>query len=227
MSNQESPASALESLLTRRHSCRSFKPDPVPRERIEEVLRIAQKTASWNNVQPWQVHIFSGSALERFRDVMLSAATQAGNTSDFPWPTEYRGIYLNRRRECGFGLYAAVGIQKGDREASGKQAMENFRFFGAPHVAIITSDAALNVYGAVDCGAYVANFLLAAESLGISSIAQGALASKSAVIRQHLGLSEERRILCGISFGYEDDAHPANAYRTTRAPVDEVVRWVD
>ena len=31
------------------------------------------------------------------------------------------------------------------------------------------------------------------------------------------GTEAERRIVCGISFGYQDPAHPANAFRTTRA----------
>jgi hypothetical protein len=55
---------------------------------------------------------------------------------------------------------------RGDREAYAKQGLENYRLFGAPHVAIVTSDEALGTYGAVDCGAYVNNFLLAAQSLG-------------------------------------------------------------
>jgi hypothetical protein len=33
--------------------------------------------------------------------------------------------------------------------------------------------------------------------------------------------------VCGISFGYEDPAHPANRFRTTRATLDEACRWVD
>jgi hypothetical protein len=35
------------------------------------------------------------------------------------------------------------------------------------------------------------------------------------------------RIVCGISFGYADPAHPINGYRTPRAQIDEAVRFVD
>ena len=42
---------------------------------------------------------------------------------------------------------------------------------------IITTDEALGVYGVLDCGAWVNNFMLAARSLGIASIAQAALGS--------------------------------------------------
>jgi nitroreductase len=131
-----------------------------------------------------------------------------------------------RRRACGFQLYEAVGIARGDREASAKQGMENYRLFGAPHVAIVTSDEALGAYGAVDCGAYVNNFLLAAQSLGVASIPQAALAAYSQFIREYFGLGSDRVVVCGISFGFEDHAHKANGFRTSRASLDEVVTWV-
>jgi nitroreductase len=34
-------------------------------------------------------------------------------------------------------------------------------------------------------------------------------------------------VLVGISFGYPDLEHPANGYRTARAPLSEVVTWAD
>lgn len=221
-----SPSGSLSQLLAERHSCRAFRSQQVPRAVIERILALAQRTASWTNAQPWQVHIVSDAATDRFRDVMLAAAQEAPAESDFPWPSAYEGVYQERRRECGFSLYASVGIAKGDRVASARQAQENFRFFGAPHVAIITTDAALGVYGAVDCGAYVSNFLLAATAEGVATIAQAALASRSRAIRKYLQLPASRRVVCGISFGYRDDDHPANRFRTTRAPLSEVVNWV-
>ena len=42
---------------------------------------------------------------------------------------------------------------------------------------------------------------------------------------RHLLHLQERRIVCAISFGYEDAEHPANAFRTSRAEPDEVVTW--
>jgi nitroreductase len=135
-------------------------------------------------------------------------------------------MYLERRRECGWSLYRSVGISQGDREGSARQALENFRLFGAPHVAIVTTDEALGVYGAVDCGAYVSNFMLAARSLGVACVTQASLASWPDRIRSELSIPDDRRIVCGISFGYPDLEHPANQFRTTRAPIDDVVTWV-
>jgi nitroreductase len=217
----------LEGLLAARYSCRAFKPDPVPRAVIERIAIAAQRTASWCNSQPWHATIMSGAETERFRKAMYeSAASGAESAPDFPWPREYLGVYLARRRESGFQLYDAVGIAKGDKAAAAKQALENFNFFGAPHVAIITTTEPLGVYGAVDCGAYVGNFMLAAQALGIGSIAQAALARRSDVVREYLKLADDQRVVCGISFGYPKHDHIINSYRTSRAPLSEAVTFI-
>lgn len=46
-------------------------------------------------------------------------------------------------------------------------------------------------------------------------------------LRQFFGLAPERHIVCGLSFGYADNAHPANGFRTSRAPLEDAVTWID
>ena len=217
----------LTSLLGRRYSCRGFDPTPVSRETIGQILRAAQQTASWCNAQPWTLFLASGPRLERLRAALYAQASSTTAQPDFQWPAAYRGVYQERRRECGWGLYESMGIAKGDRQASALQAAENFRMFGAPNLAIVTSDAALGTYGAIDCGAYVANFMLAATSLGVASIAQASLAARPRLLREHLEIPDDRLIVCGISFGFADEAHPANRFRTSRADPAECVVWRD
>src|ERR1700682_3040662 len=189
----------LEELLNERYSVRAFLPQPVPRETIDHVLRVAQRTASWCNSQPWQVLIASGEAKERFRKTIYAeAASGPGHDHDFTPPREYLGVYLERRRESGFQLYNTLGIARGDKAAYAKQALENYNFFGAPHVAIIHTDEPLGVYGAIDCGSYVANFMLPAQALGLATIPQAALAQHSKLIRRHFKLADDRRVVCGI-----------------------------
>lgn len=224
---REGDTAVLERLLAARHSCRAFRPEPVPRPTIERIVTAAQRTPSWCNAQPWHLIVTSGEATDRFRRGLLEHSAAARPEPDYPFPREYRGAYLQRRRECGFQLYDSVGIVRGDRVASGEQARENFRLFGAPHTAIVTTDEALGVYGVVDCGAFVSTFMLAAASLGVASIAQASLASHAGFVRAHFGIPPDRRIVCGISFGYEDHGHPANGFRTRRAPLGEVVDWRD
>jgi nitroreductase len=218
----------LDELLNERYSVRAFLPGEVPREIIEHVLATAQRTASWCNSQPWQVVIASGDAKERFRKAIYAEASSgAAESSDYPFPREYLGVYLDRRRESGFQLYNTLGIPRGDKAAYAKQALENYNFFGAPHVAIVHTTEPLGVYGAVDCGAYVGNFILAAQALGLGTIPQAALARHSGLIHRHFNLGDDRRVVCGISFGYADHGHTVNSYRTSRAALRDVVTFVD
>lgn len=216
---------ALARLLADRWSCRGYLPDPVERPVIEQLLSLAQRTPSWCNTQPWHVHLLSGVAARELSTAMLAGFDRAG--SDFPFPTSYTGASRERRRESGWQLYDAVGVERGDREGSFVQGLRNFELFGAPHVAIITTEEELGVYGAVDCGLYVQTFLLAAQSLGLGACAQAALAGQSPLLHEHLDLPEHRRVVCGISFGHPDPDHATATYRTSRASLDEAVTFVD
>ncbi|WGL54096.1 nitroreductase family protein [Nocardioides sp. BP30] len=213
-------------LAARRHSCRAFTGRVVPRVEIERMLTLAQHAASWCNTQPWQVAVTSGPTTTALADRLTAAALAGERRSDLPRPAAYTGIYRDRRREAGHGLYAGLGIDRADGEARTRQALENFRFFGAPHTAIVTTDRDLGTYGAVDCGAYVAALLLAAESLGLGAIAQAAIATVSDAVREFLELPESRLVVCAVSFGYADEEHPANRFRVGRAALDQVVTWV-
>ena len=225
--NEEERAGVLAQLLEERHSCRGFRPEPVPRATIERILSLAQRTASWCNAQPWQLHVLSHEATQRVREALVAHARAHPPRPDFDFPAEYLGVYQERRRACGLQLYQATGVQRGDQAASERQWLENYRLFGAPHVAIVTSPAPLGTYAAVDCGGYVQNFMLAAWSLGVASIAQAAQAAAAGFWRERLDLPEDRKVVCGIAFGFEDAAHPANAFRTARAEVAQAVQWVE
>jgi len=224
----------LSQLLAERYSCRSYRPDPVPRAVIEQMLSVAQMSASWCNSQPWQVIVTTGKGTERFREALFEraahdAAAPGGPvmTPDFPFPLAYRGVYKERQREVGWQLYQSVGVAHGDRVASGKQALENFRLFGSPHALIVTSERDLGTYGAIDCGLYIGNVLLAAQCLGLGMIPQAALAAYAPLMHEHFAIPDNRAIVLGASFGYAQSAHPANCFRSRRASLKDVVQWVD
>jgi nitroreductase len=214
----------VERLLADRRSCRGFLDQQVPREVIEQVLDAAQRTASWCNTQPWHVIVTSGDETGKLASAML---TEGIGAPDFDFPAAYRGVYDQRRKEVGWQLYEAVGVERGDREASGQQMLRNFEFFGAPHAAILTTEADLGVYGAIDCGLYVNSFLLAAESLGLATCAQAAIAMHAPLLRDWFGLPDNRLVICGIAFGYADPDHPSASFTSNRAPLKDSVTYVD
>lgn len=218
-------AAALEQILDERYSCRGFLPDRVSDATLEQIFTMSQRTASWCNSQAWQVELVSGSQRDEFAAFLGEWVGNHDMGSDFPAPDRYDGVYGDRRRASGYGLYNALGIAREDRDARATQMLKNYDFFGAPHVAIITSDAGLGVYGAIDCGAYVSTLLTSATSVGVATCAQAALALYSDGIREFLDLPEDRLVVCGVAIGYADPDHPANSFRTEREPISGIVNY--
>jgi len=215
----------LTSVLQSRWSCRAFLPTAVPAGDIVRIVSSARHVPSWCNAQPWQLEITSGDATDRLRAALQTEATVSAPAPDLPWPTGYSGVYRDRRRACGYQLYDAVGIEKTDREGSARQMMKNFAFFGAPHVAILHSPSELGPYGAMDSGGFVSTFTLIAQSLGIASIPQAAVAAYGPFLHGYLNIPKDRLILCAIAFGYADTTHPANGFRTARAEASDIIAW--
>ncbi|WP_404434319.1 nitroreductase [Microbacterium lacus] len=220
-------ADAVNRIVAGRRSKRAFRPGPVPHAILQQIFDIARASPSWCNSQPWHAYVTQGDETDRFRSALLAdALAHAGEVeSDIPMPTEYRGHHLERRRESGWQLYDAVGVARGDREASARQSAKNFELFGAPHVAIVTVDVALGPYAILDVGIFVGHLLLAAASLGVGTIPQAAVATRSPLVRSFFGIPETESVLVAVSLGWPDDDHPANGYRTSRAESESVVRW--
>lgn len=211
-------------VATNRHSCRAFLPEPLSPPQIQELFELAQRAPSDCNTQAWTTYLAQGALLERLRRALVKRVKAAAPQSyDLDPITSYEGVLLERRRACGWGLYEAVGITKGDRDASRAQALKNFELFGAPHMAVITVDAALGERGSVDAGIYLGYLLLAAEALGIGAVPQAAITHHAALLHEILDIPEHHRIVNVVAFGRKDAMHPANLFRTSRASLEEAV----
>ena len=70
----------------------------------------------------------------------------------FP-PERYDGVYGDRRRASGYGLYTALGIERSDQEARLRQMLENYRFFGAPEAPFDWYYTFLSHWGSVSANA--------------------------------------------------------------------------
>jgi nitroreductase len=217
-------------LMATRWSCRAFRPDDVPEDVLTGVFRVAQRTASWCNTQPWQVHLLGGEATQWFAkeltEHVIANPAPEEQSPDYPLPGRDQGEYLERRRAAGYALYASLGIDKSDVAGRAAAMLDNYSFFGAPHVAVITSDRSQGTYGAVDCGAYVANLMNAAHDVGLAAIAQGAIGVYAGRVRELLELPEDRVVVCGVAIGFADEEHPVNEFRTVRAELSGLVRQV-
>ncbi|MCW5621562.1 MAG: nitroreductase family protein [Burkholderiales bacterium] len=219
----------FEAVMRGRFSARAFRPDPVSEHVLARILELAQCAPSWCNTQPWQLIITRGAGTERLRHALYAARSGVPAMCPTSFPLAYEGVYRERRKICGVQLYQSVGIGREDRDAAAEQSLENFRFFGAPHLAILPPRrSSACTEGCSTAKLYIQkSFMLAAVDSGVQCIAQAALAAYAPFVRACLDIPESRRVVCGISFGYADSAAPINTYRTHRTGIDQVVRFLD
>lgn len=218
----------LDQTIRNRRSVRGFFADrPVPREVLREALELAQWAPSNCNVQPWRVFIASGAARNRLRDALQSAVNSGqAPTADDP-VDEFKDDYRRLQVECAVAMYREMGIERGDAAGRFRAMLRNFELFDAPHLGIICMEREFGVGVALDVGMYVQTLMLALWARGVASCAQASLRLYPEIVRRELGIPENLRILCGLSFGYEDPAVPANRTRQTRQPVEANVVFRD
>ena len=91
--------SDLEGIRQRR-SIRKYKPDPVPRAAIEEVLAAAILAPSGKNRQPWKFLVYQGAAKAALLDEMEKGiARETGGNAALPGLASglaYAGATLRR-----------------------------------------------------------------------------------------------------------------------------------
>ena len=117
-----------------------------------------------------------------------------------------------------------MGIAREDYEGRQKEGLRNFTFFNAPHVAFLFMPSfGDNVRVASDIGMYAQSFLLSLAARGIGSIPQTSIGMQADTIRQVLGVSDDMKLLFGISFGYPDREDKANSFRMGREPIESNV----
>jgi nitroreductase len=216
-------ATVVEAAIATRRSVRAFLPTPVPRELVERILNVAARAPSGTNMQPWRVHVLAGEPKRRLSAALVEAhADGAPHEAEYKYyPDRFFEPYLSRRRKVGWDLYGLLGIARGEAARMQAQHARNFLFFDAPLGMIFTIDRRLEIGSWLDYGIFLGNVMIAVRGHGLHSCAQAAFAPVHAVIRQHVRLSDEEVVVCGMSIGYEDTAAPENALRTGRVPARE------
>lgn len=219
------PAS-LRRLLEARASTRAFLPTPLPRARLAAILDAAQRAASWCNIQPWRVAVTEPPVTEAVRAALLAAARGGMPSPDVPFPLTYPEPYGAHRRACAGALYGAMGLPRDDKSGRYDAWLRNFALFDAPHVAVVSVDKRLGPYAFLDIGVWLGTLLAAAAADGIATCPMASIATHPKPLRELLPIPADHHVLFGVALGLADDAAPANACRTTRAPLDANVTFV-
>ncbi|MGA0608679.1 nitroreductase [Caldimonas sp. KR1-144] len=219
----QDPAS-VDAAIESRRSIRAFLPTPVPRETIEEILRVASKAPSGSNTQPWKVHVLTGAALARLSQAILEAyddpESAPEHTEEYAYyPRQWVSPYIDRRRANGWSLYGLLGIGKGDKNRMHDQHGRNYKFFDAPVGFIFVIDRILEQGSWLDYGMFLQNIMVAARARGLDTCPQAAFNPFHRIIERELNIPESQIVVCGMALGYADHSAVENGLVNPREPV--------
>jgi nitroreductase len=220
-----SDVAAVDEAINSRKSVRAFLPTPVDRATVEFLLRLASRSASGSNIQPWRVRVVAGEVRQRLTRAILDAVARDGfQPYQREWnyyPVNWREPFLSRRRKIGWDMYSLMGVAKGDFEGTQRARLRNYEFFGAPVGMIFTLDQDLEIGSWLDLGIYLGALMIAARGHGLHTCPQAAFADFHRIIRPILNIPETEIIICGMALGHIDADAPVNKLETARAPLED------
>ncbi|MBC7715734.1 MAG: nitroreductase [Pseudorhodobacter sp.] len=227
----DTSTAAVDAAITSRASVRAFLPQPVPREVIEDILRLASRSPSGTNTQPWNVWVLTGEAKHslsrKLQAVHNDPAEAATHTEDYAYyPTQWQSPFIERRRKVGWDLYSLLGLAKTDKAGMHAQHGRNYEFFGAPVGLMFTIDRVMQQGSWLDYGMFMQSLMVAARGRGLDTCPQAAFNSYHRIILPHIGAPAEHRLVCGMSLGYADTSAVANTLITEREPVASFARFL-
>jgi nitroreductase len=211
--------------INSRYSVRAFKPDPVPRHILEELLTVAQRSPSWANTQTWEFAVVGGTVLDDLRKTLADRAfAQEARNADIPYP-EWTGKFKERRSRNGLRLYEHMGIAREDMEKQLNWFVSMYRFFDAPNAIYIYTERDISDWAIMNVGLIAQTISLAALHYGLGSIMLAAGVSYPDTVRQKLGIAESKQIIIACAVGYPDEEARINKFRTERVPLSEICTW--
>lgn len=218
----------IKQAILERQSIRAFEDRDVDKEIIRAILDAARWTPSGVNTQPWQIEVVSGASKQKISDAILATREESGAKPDYDYyPAEWREPYKARRKACGLALYGALEIGREDRDKMIEATNNNFRFFDAPVGMFFFMDKDMGQGSWLDMGMLLQSIMLLAKEHGLDTCPQASLAENPDVVREILGVSDDKLLVCGLSMGYAKKDAAVNQYRTERLAVDEFTHWHD
>jgi len=215
----------LTQALKERKSCRAFKPDPVPKELIEEILQLTTLAPSAINLQPWEFTVVVGEERERLSRRLIKA-------------------YKEKQIPCGPGNVKPLPRSVGKRGAETLAMMKPFleemgvtsdqyvnegscNFYGAPVATFLCLDDSFPPARLVDIGAALAYLLLTAHDRGLATCPIGLITAYADEVKDSLNIPENKNIVIGVALGYPDLNSPINRFKSRRENIEKFTRWID
>jgi len=211
-----------------RRSIRGYKPIPVPKETLAQILEIATRAASGMNIQPWKFTVLGGKILDELKNA-LQEKFLAGEEPhpDFAPMLRSTGIYRERQVALAKGLFQLMNISREDKGKRLEWNLKMLRFFDAPNAIVISVDEEISGFMSIfSLGTVTQNIALTAINFGLGTCIESDPVNYPEVIRQTTGIPESQKIAIGIAIGYPDWDFPANKLESSREPLENVVTWL-
>lgn len=217
----------LSDVIHNRRSIRAFLPDPIPREKIRKIVELARWAPSWGNIQPWEIVVADGKkAAELAERFEAEGRKKNPPRPDIEMPVEFPEVHKNRYMGLGRDLLTFMGIARDDKEARAQHYINMYRFFGAPTVVYFFIDGKLNVpYACLDVGSIGTTLCYAAVEEGLGTIYLAASMHFPDIVREVLNVGPEKKLVIGIAVGIPHPDAPASIFRSTREPVETILRF--
>lgn len=215
-------------IFSQRRSVRAYLPTPVPDALLSQIMATARLAPSGANLQPGVFVAVRGAVRQQLSADLVQAWREGRQEiEDYDYFPKPMPMTLRRRQVAAAqALYGALGVARDDRAGRDAQFERNFRFFDAPVALIVAIPHDFGAGGYMDLGMSLYGLMLAAQAKGLSTCAIGAMASYPSLIRQHVGLDAETKVVCGMALGYADPDAPVNQTQTTRCALDDYFKVI-
>ena len=214
----------VDVVMRSRRSVRAYKPDPVSREVVLDILQAAASAPSNSNTQPWRVYVVTGAPMKVLGEALLAACQDENLPPSTHFPDPLPSVFCRRPADFAERYYGSLGIDRKDAAARARQTQRNFTFFGAPVGLIFSIDSCLSRHSWLDLGLYVQNVMIAAKARGIDTCPQVSFARFHTVIAPHLEMPAEEVTACGMAMGFGDPGASVNRMNMPRQRVEEFAR---
>jgi nitroreductase len=211
--------------IRERKSIRAFKPDPIPKETIEEILRLTICAPSATNIQPWEFFVVTDEEKERLSRRLIKS-------------------YREKQISCSPGAVKPLSQTYSQRLVLTSESMKPYleqigvsshqftnegscRFYGAPVAIIICLDDSFSTARMVDIGVALGYLILSAHVFGLGTCPIGLIAAYDDEIKELLNIPENKNVIIGVALGYPDWENPINHFKSPREDIDKLVRWID
>jgi nitroreductase len=217
----------LEAIKLRK-SIRAYKPDPVPKRVLTELLEVATRAPSGSNTQPWEFIVLTEKVLDKLNHTMLDKVGSGDIMKLQPdiemFKRPAKGIY-GRKEQKFFKQFLDILKPEEGKSKMQKWMELSVSRYGAPAFIIIVADKSASGWFIFDIGSITQTIALAAQEYGLGTCILGDAAYFPDDMRRIANIPESKQVIIGIAIGYPNWDHPLNSLRTDREPVEELVTW--